>query len=134
MAISLLAAIDRHVTPEGIERLFPGAKRPPIAGRADHSRAGEILHYLRNGLVHLVWRHDEIADPASLGAVALKATAHHDCLPRHARAYEPRQPQVGGARNNAFLARRKRHVGIAAGDDIVHRQQVLAAAPDGEYV
>jgi hypothetical protein len=40
--------------------------------------------------------------------------------------------KVRHGRDDAFLARRQGHVGVAAGDVEVGRQQDLAAAADGE--
>src|SRR5208337_4715660 len=38
MAIGLLAAIDRHVAAENVERFFADAEDAPITGGADHAR------------------------------------------------------------------------------------------------
>ena len=43
-----------------------------------------------------------------------------------------REAQVGRARDEAFLARRQRHVRILGRDYLVHGQQDLAMAADGE--
>ncbi len=51
-------------------------------------------------------------------------------MARDAIARKTRHAQVGRARNNPFLACGKRHVGVAAGNHIIHRQKILAAAAD----
>ena len=48
MAIGLLSGIDRHVAAERVERLFADAEGAPVAGGADHARAGEILDRARD--------------------------------------------------------------------------------------
>ena len=66
--------------------------------------------------------------------VAIEAAAVEDGLARDAVAGEAPQPQIGGPGNDALLARRQRHIGIARRKHIIERQQELAAAADGEAV
>src|SRR5665213_2887073 len=88
MAIGLLAAIDRHVAAEHIERLLTDTKGAPVAGRADHARTGEIIDHLIERLLHFAMRHDLVADHAAFRTVAIESAANHDQLPRNAGADE----------------------------------------------
>ena len=83
-------------------------------------------------LVHRAGRDDVVADQPPLGAGAVDAPLGEDRLARDAVADVARQAQVGRARDDAFLARRQRHVGVLGGDHLVHGQQDLAVAADGE--
>ena len=49
-------------------------------------------------------------------------------------ACQARQPQVGGAGNEAFLAGRQIEVGAGLGDHAVHDTEQLTAAADGEGI
>ncbi len=49
-------------------------------------------------------------------------------------ADEARQAQVGEAGDDPLLACRQRHEGVGASDHVVHAQQELAVAADGERV
>ena len=82
--------------------------------------------------VHLAVGHDLIADQPALGAVGGELAVEQDRLARHAVADEAPQAQVGGARDDAFLARRQVEVAAALGQHVVHHQQDLAPAADGE--
>ncbi len=75
-----------------------------------------------------------VADEAALGAVAVEAALHQDRLAREALAGEAREAQIGGAGDDALLARRQGHVGIARRHDVVHGEQHLAAAADREAI
>ncbi len=66
----------------------------------------------------------------SLGTVAIEPPAVLDRLAGDAIAGEARQPQIGGARDDALLAGRQREVGAALGDHVVAHQEDLAVAAD----
>ncbi len=53
VAVRLLARVDRHVAAEGVEWFLFDAQRPPVAGGADHARAGEFLNKFFKLLVYL---------------------------------------------------------------------------------
>ena len=93
MAIGLFAAIDGRVAAERIQWFFSDTKRTTVSRRADHARASEIFNHARDRVIHIPRRHDEIADHASFGTVALETPAHQDRLPRRPRADKARQTQ-----------------------------------------
>src|SRR5213075_678415 len=97
VAVRLLARIDCHVAPEAVERLLADAEGAPVARRADHTRAGELLHRAREGGIHLIRRHHLVADEASVGARTLDAQLRHHRLARDARADVALKAQVGRA-------------------------------------
>ena len=66
------------------------------------------------------------------GRVGHEAALEEDALARRLNADQARQPQGGGARDEAFLAGRQVEVGAGLGDHAVHHAQELAAAADGE--
>ncbi len=57
-----------------------------------------------------------------------------DELPGEPIANEARQAQICGAGNDAFLARRQRHIGVGRRDDVVHDEQRLAVTADCKIV
>src|SRR5213595_2624623 len=65
MAVGLLAGIHGHVTAELIERLLCNAKRAAIARGADHAGIREARDHSIERRIHLVRRHDLVADRAA---------------------------------------------------------------------
>ena len=122
MARGLLARIDGHVTAKHIERLLGNAKGSPIAGGADHTRTGEAVDHLLQRSIDRRRRRDLIADEAAFRSVAIDAPPVKDRLARDTIPGETPQPQIGGARDDAFLARRQRHVGILGRENVIERQ------------
>src|SRR5215470_14649301 len=106
MAERLLARIDREVIAEHVERLLGDADGAAVAGGADHSRAGEPGDHAIKGSVHSAGLDDLVADEFAFKTVALEPALVLDRLAGDAVAGEARQPHVGGARNDALLARR----------------------------
>src|SRR5262249_15667244 len=134
MAISLFATIDGHVAAERIQRFFSDTKRTTVARSADYARAGEIFNHARDCSIHFLCWHDEIADHPSFWTIALETSAHQDRLPCGAGTDKARQTEIRRPRNDALLARRQRQIGIVTGYDVIHRQQILAAATNREQV
>ena len=108
------------------------ARRLPAA--LTTPRVGEARDHALERRIHLARRHDLVADHAAFRRVAIEPPARHDRLARDAVAGEAPHPHVGGARNDAFLARRQRHVGVARRHHVIHREQILAAAADREML
>ncbi len=104
MTIGLLTTINRHVTTEQVQWFFPDAESTPVTGSADHARPGEIRDHACDGLLHLVRRHDEIADHTPFGRIAIEPPAHQDGLARDPVTCKTRHAQIGRAWNDAFLA------------------------------
>ena len=75
---------------------------------------------------------DLVADQPALRRIAIEPAAVKDRLARDAVAGETPQPQIGRARDDALLARRQRHIGVARRQHVIERQQKLAAAADGK--
>src|SRR5262245_20241790 len=132
MAIGLLARVDRKISAAHVERLLGHAKRPPISCRAHHPGTGESPDHPFECRVHLAGLDDLVADQAAFRAVAFEPPVVLDRLPRDAVAGEARQAHVGGARNNALLARGQGQERAALGEHVVHHQQELAVAADGK--
>src|SRR3954466_909108 len=132
MAVCLLARIDGHVTAEAVERLLDDAEGAPVARGAHYAGAGELRHGARDGAVHLARGHDLVADQAPFRARAVDPQLGQHRLARDARADVALEAQVGGPRDDAFLARRQRHVGIFGGEHVVERKHGLAMTTDGE--
>src|SRR5215813_7359868 len=107
MAIGLLATINGHVAAKRVQRLFSDTKRATVARSADHAGTSEIFNHARDCGIHLARRHDEIADHPSFGTVALKTSAHQDCLPCRPGTDKTRQAKIRRPRDDALLARRQ---------------------------
>jgi hypothetical protein len=108
------------------------AEGAPVRRRADHAGTGKPGHHALNRRVHIAGGDDLVADQPPLRAVALQPPLVLDRLPCDAVADEARQPHVGRARNDALLARGKRHERTLLGQNIVDRQENLAVTADGE--
>src|SRR5262249_2175575 len=81
-------------------------------------------------IVHFSRWHNQIANHSSFRRIAIDPATHQDGLARNTVAGKAWHAQVGSARNNAFLARGKCHVSVAARYHIVRRQKVLTATTD----
>src|SRR6185437_1633533 len=132
MALRLLARIDGAVAAEQIERLLGDAKRTAIADGADRARVGEAGDDPVDRRVHPARWYDLVADHAAFRAVAFEAAFVLNQLPRDTVADEADEPQIGQARDDAFLARGQRHVGVGRRQHVIDGQQRLAMATDGE--
>src|SRR5580704_10603962 len=107
MAIGLVASVSGKIHPECVERLLPDAQRAAVRGGADRAGAGQAGYDAIERRVHGGGRRDLVADQAALRAVADELALVLDGLAGDAVTGEARQAQVGGARNDAFLARRQ---------------------------
>ncbi len=132
MAVGLLARIDREIGAEHVERLLGDAEGAPVARRADRAGAGEARDHTFQRLIHAAVRDDLVADEAPFRAVAFEPALVLDRLARDAVAGEAWQPHIGGAGNDALLARRQGHERALFGEHIVHHQERLAVPADRE--
>ena len=105
MTERLLARIDGGISAKQIERLRCNAERAPVGGGADHAGTRQSLHHTIDRRVHRPGIDDLIADQAAVRLFAIDAPFVLDRLPRDAVADKARQPQIGHAGNDAFLAR-----------------------------
>ena len=112
MAIGLLARIDRHVAPEEVERLGADAEGATIGDRADGAGRRQAGDDPVDRRLHCGCGGDFVADQPSFGTVAGKPALILDELPGEPIADEARQAQIRSAGNDAFFARRQRHIGV----------------------
>src|SRR5579864_4038635 len=134
VAIGLLARVNGGVAPKRIERLLADPDGAAVADGADGPSAGEPVDDAVDRGVHFGWWRDLVADQPAFGAVAIEAALVEDGLPRDAVADEARQAQIREAGNDSLLARGQGEIGVRSGEQIVHAQDRLAVAADGERV
>src|SRR6185312_13067790 len=103
------ARIGGKILAEQIERLLADTERAAVRGGADRARIGEAGDDVIERAVHVGRRGNLVADQTALRAVAVEAAFVLDRLAGDAVAGEARHAQIGGARNDAFLARRQGH-------------------------
>ena len=132
MAVSLLQCVGGEVAAEQVQRFLGHAERTAVRGGADDAGAGEIIDNAFDCGVHVGWFHDLVADQPAFWAVTVQPAFVHDGLACNAFAGKTRQPHIGRTRNDAFLARGQAQESAACRQHIIHRQQILAVAADGE--
>src|SRR3984885_13283913 len=131
-AAALLARVGGHVAAEDRQRLFGDAQRLAVTDRAHHAGADELRSIGLDRRIHAGGGNDFVADAAAFRRIGMEDAFVEDALARKLAAHEPREAQVGGTGDEAFLAGGQTEISPLLGEHAVHDAKKLATAADGK--
>ena len=115
-----------------VQGLCLDADGAPIRTGTHHAGARAILNHALNGGFNVIALDDFIGDEFALGRVGIEQFVKHDGLAGQPLTKKARQSDVGRTRKNAFFPGRQAEIGSLFSDHIVHHQEQLTPATNGE--